>query len=539
MKAPPVPSIAEAGAALRSGRLTAAGLLRLHRDRIAAVDGRVRAIWAHDPRADALAAQMDAELAAGLDRGPLHGIPFVVKDMVDVAGLPTTNGSRAADHTPCARDAVAVARLIAAGAVPLAKVATYEWGFVGPEQGLAQPPATNPWNPAHITGGSSSGSAAAVAAGMVRIAVGSDTGGSILSPSAYCGTVGVKPTHGCIPGDGFFALSSALDTPGAIAGCVAEAALMLEAMAPGTGAAARVGAGVRGMTLGYARDWFARDAALDPRVLRAMDDAASALSLAGARIVEVQMPDYALIEAVGAVMIHVEGLRLYASSLRDRGDLWGRMATQTVQAGAVLSDEDLAAATALVPALTDGVTHAMDGCDVLITAVTLTAAPPFAAFDKGAVWTPMRTLPFNVTGHPALSVPAGFAGGLPLGLQIIGRHGDEAGILRAAAAFEAATDHAVVPVPLQGGALSAIPCADSPAWGRCIRSNRSCAARLWPSSPSDTLCRAAAGEGDLPAAAVVQPLMRCDLDARADPQPASVTARGQGRQGVVRGSARW
>ena len=179
MKAPPVPSIAEAGAALRAGRLTAVDLLQLHRNRIAAVDGRIRAGWAHDPRAAMLAAQADDDLARGQDRGPLHGIPFVIKDMVDVEGLPTTNGSRAADQGLAAQDAFAVARLIAAGAVPLAKVATYEWGFVGPDQGLSHPPATNPWNTAHITGGSSSGSAAAVAAGMVRMAVGSDTGGSI------------------------------------------------------------------------------------------------------------------------------------------------------------------------------------------------------------------------------------------------------------------------------------------------------------------------------------------------------------------------
>jgi aspartyl-tRNA(Asn)/glutamyl-tRNA(Gln) amidotransferase subunit A len=153
------------------------------------------------------------------------------------------------------------------------------------------------------------------------------------------------------------------------------------------------------------------------------------------------MPDYHLLEAVGAVMIHVEGLRLHERSLRDRGAVWGRMATQTVQAGVVLTDEDLARAEGLVPGLSAEVDHVLAGCDAILTAVTLTPAPPFAAFDKGAVWTPMRTLPFNVTGHPALSVPAGFAGGLPVGLQVVGRHGDEAGIVRVAAAFEAATDH--------------------------------------------------------------------------------------------------
>ena len=448
MTAPAVPSLREAGAALRAGRMTAMGLLALHRDRIAAVDGQVRAIWAPDPRADALAAQADAELAAGTDRGPLHGIPFVIKDMVAVQGLPTTNGSRAADTATAARDAAVVTRLIAAGAVPLATVATSEWGFVGPEQALAHPPATNPWNTAHITGGSSSGSAAAVAAGMVRLAVGSDTGGSIRSPAAYCGVVGIKPTRGVVPDEGFFALSPALDHPGVIAATVAEAAQMLVAMAPDTNATARLAEGASGAVIGYARDWFAQDPALDAAVLRAMDAAAGALSLAGAEIVEIQLPDYALMEAVGAVMIHVQGLRLHAASLRDRGHLWGRMATQTVIAGAVLTDADLQAAMALVPALTDSVTRAMGGFDALITATTLAPAPPFAAFDKGAVWTPMRTLPFNVTGHPALSVPAGFANGLPIGLHIIGRHADEAGIVRIAAAFEGCTDHASVHAPL-------------------------------------------------------------------------------------------
>lgn len=412
----------------------------MHLARIAATNDAVRAVWAMDGRAAELARRADRELGQGVDRGPLHGIPFLVKDMVDVEGMPTTNGSRI-PAPPAARDAIAVARLIEAGAVPLGKAATYEWGFVGPDISAGFPPARNPWNGEHITGGSSSGSAAAVAAGMVRLAVGSDTGGSIRSPSAYCGAVGLKPTRGRVPGEGFFALSPALDHAGPIAATVAEAAWMLDAMAPDTGAASRLDGGAQGLTLGYARDWFGTDPALDAGVLRATDEAASALSLAGARIVEVRLPDYELMEAVGAVMIHVEGLRLHEASLRERSDLWGRMATQTVQAGAVLTDDDLARAEALVPVLSAEVDRVLGACDAILTAVTLTPAPPFLAFAEGAAWTPMRTLPFNVTGHPAMSVPAGLVGGLPVGLQIVGHRGDEATVCRVAAAFEATTDH--------------------------------------------------------------------------------------------------
>ncbi len=437
---PAVPSVAEAGAALRAGRLTCEALLDHHLARIGAADGTVRAFWEMDPRARGLARAADADLRAGRDRGPLHGIPFAVKDMTNLEGLPTTNGSRLPAE-PAARDAAAVARLIEAGAVPLGHVATYEWGFVGPDASLARPPARNPWNPAHITGGSSSGSAAAVAAGLARLAVGSDTGGSIRAPSAYCGVVGLKPTRGRVPPDGFFDLAPDLDHPGPIAATVAEAAWMLDAMAPGAGAASRLGDGAGGLTLGYARDWLAADPLCDPRVLAATDAAASALSLAGARIVEVAMPSYDLMEAVGAVIIHVEGLRLHGPSLREHGHLWGRMGVQTVAAGVVLSDDDLARARALLPGLRAEVDARLASCDALLTATTLTPAPPVSAFAKGAAWTPMRTLPFNVTGHPAISVPAGFADGLPVGLQVIGRHGDEATVAQVAAAFERATGH--------------------------------------------------------------------------------------------------
>ena len=179
-------SIAEVGAAFRAGTLTAVDLAQAQLDRIAALNPRIRAFVAVTPDlALAAAQQADADFAAGVDRGPMQGIGFAIKDLMDLQGLPTTCGSHAQPTTPAAQDAQVVTRLRAVGAVPLGKLATYEYALVGPSFDGPHPPATNPWNTDHITGGSSSGSAAAIAAGMVRCAIGTDTGGSIRSPACY------------------------------------------------------------------------------------------------------------------------------------------------------------------------------------------------------------------------------------------------------------------------------------------------------------------------------------------------------------------
>ncbi len=436
-------SVADMGAGLRRGDFTALELCRAHLDRIALVDPTVRAFWVVlTDRALSAAATADADLAAGVDHGPLQGIPFAIKDTVDVAGVPTTCGSAVFADRVAAADAAVVAKLCAAGAVPLGKVATYDMGTVGPSFDLPHPAARNPWNPDHITGGSSSGSAAAVAAGMVRVAIGSDTAGSIRSPSAYCGCVGIKPTYGSVPTEGVFSLAPSFDTIGPIGASVLDAALMLDGMNGGT-AASMIGHGVSGLRIGYARDWFAHDPQLDPAVLAAMDDAASALSLLGARITEVTLPDYALMEAVGAVMLHVEGLALHHAAMRDPALPHGRKSYQSLAAGIMLTDADRTAAQALQPGLRTQIDTVLAQHDAIITVTTLTTAPPFSAFGAGAIWTPMRTLPFNVTGHPVLSLPIGFADGLPVGMQIISRMQDEAMLCRIGAAFEAGTDHNV------------------------------------------------------------------------------------------------
>ncbi|GGL61405.1 amidase [Wenxinia marina] len=432
-------SLVEAGAALRDGTLTAETLTRAHLDRIERRNGDLRAfVHVTEERALAAARAADADFAAGIDRGPLQGIPFAIKDLIDLSGATVTNGSRVHVDRTAPATAPAVQRLLDSGAVPLGMVATYEFALVGPSTDGPYPPARNPWSAAHITGGSSSGSASAVAGGLVRVALGTDTGGSVRSPAAYCGIVGLKPTYRAVPLDGVHPLSPSLDHVGPLARTVPDAAAMFAALT-GTALPA-LGRGLSGLRIGYGRGWAVSDEAA-PGVLERTDDAVSVLSLEGASVGIVELPDIALAEAVGAVLIHAEALESHPG-LTGTGAGYGRMAWQSLIAGAALTGKDTARARRLAVRLRAEIDAVLATCDALVTPTTLTPAPPLSAFADGrAAWTPMRTLPFNVTGHPALSVPMGFVDGLPVGLQIVGLPGDEATILRIGAAFEAATDH--------------------------------------------------------------------------------------------------
>jgi aspartyl-tRNA(Asn)/glutamyl-tRNA(Gln) amidotransferase subunit A len=440
-------SITDAGAAIRDGSLTAKALTRAYLDMIDRRNPAIRAFVQPDAdRALAAAARADADFAAGSDRGALQGIPFAVKDLIDVAGATVTFGAKDNAGRIAGRTATAVQRMLDAGAVPLGMVATYDLAIVGPSIDGAYPPARNPWNIDHITGGSSSGSAAAVASGMAPVALGTDTGGSVRSPAAYCGIVGLKPTFDAVPMDGVQPLAPSLDHLGALARTVQDVAQVFAVL---SGTAPRdFTRGLAGVRIGYARDWNEAEGA-SRGVCDLLDDAVATLSLEGAGIALVTLPDIALMEAAGAVIIHAEMLETYAGNIAGAGGGMGRMAYQSIIAGAALTGEDVALARSVGARLKGEIDRVFDRCDLIVMATTLTPAPPVSDFAEGrAVWTPMRTLPFNVTGHPALSVPMGFVDGLPVGLQIVGRHGAEADILRVGAAFEAATDHAVQRPPI-------------------------------------------------------------------------------------------
>lgn len=452
-------SISEAGSRLRAGSLTSVELTRAHLTLVRQLDPAYRAFVAvMENTALDEAAAADREFAAGVDRGPLQGIPVGIKDLIDTAGVTTSYGSRVFEgHVP-AGDAAVARRLRDAGAVILGKLATYEFALVGPSFDLPAPPATNPWNVARITGGSSSGCAAAVAGGLLRTSIGTDTGGSVRSPAGYCGVVGLKPSLGRVGKDGVFPLSRTLDHVGTVSASVAEAALTLDVIADpggdGARAASQLDRDIAGLRIAYARDWFASDPGVMPQMVRVMDAAASQLSLLGARIEEVSLPDYAVFEASASVILHAEALAAHSAPLRERSADYGRLAFQSLMSGVCLSEADVELARSVRSTLTEALQdRVFNRFDALLTANTLATAPAFSSFDgKRAVWTPMRTIPFNLTGHPALAVPAGFIGGLPAGMQIVGRPFGEATICRIGHAFEQATDHSTErpPAPMGG-----------------------------------------------------------------------------------------
>jgi len=336
-----------------------------------------------------------------------------------------------------------VQQLRRSGAIILGKLATYEFALVGPAFDTPYPPTVNPWNAKHITGGSSSGCAAAVAGGLVRTSVGTDTGGSIRSPAGYCGAVGLKPTYGALPLEGICPLAPSLDHCGPISATVAEAAITLDALmgrAAGDprSASRRLEAGVAGLKIAYARSWFEGDPNTSDAIVSAIDDAVARLSQLGALVEDVELPPYQLFEDCGAVIIHAEALSSHDRSLRERAENYGRLALQSIAAGLPLEASHLAAAVKVAARLKSEFDTTIFGrFDALITANTLTVAPPFSAFDGSKpVWTPMRTLPFNVTGHPALALPIGFSEGLPISLQIAGPMRQEGTVCQIGAALE-------------------------------------------------------------------------------------------------------
>jgi aspartyl-tRNA(Asn)/glutamyl-tRNA(Gln) amidotransferase subunit A len=447
-------SIAEAGRRLRDGSITSRALTEDALARIETIDGAIDSfitVTADRARLDAAAA--DANFARGIDLGPMQGVPYALKDIYDTAGIRSTCHSKLrADHVPAA-DAVVAEKLKAAGGVLLGKLATHEFALGGPSFDLPFPPARNPWNREHIPGGSSSGSGAAVAAGLVRMAMGSDTGGSIRGPAAYCGTIGLKPTYGLVSRRGVFPLSTTLDHCGPLSWTVEDSAIALQVIAgydPLDPASADVavpnyrdglGRGVEGLRIGLPRHFFAQAPDASPEVVAAIDQAAASLEKLGAVVEEITLPDYELFNACGRVIMFTEAFAIHEQDYQTRPLDFGLLTYLRMTLGAFVTAADLHQAMRLRRELAHAVNLKLKTYDALITATALVPAPAFAEIAPSIPpnW-PIQTMPFNVTGNPAMSIPTGFsASGLPLSMQIVGRAFDEATVLRIGAAFEAAT----------------------------------------------------------------------------------------------------
>jgi aspartyl-tRNA(Asn)/glutamyl-tRNA(Gln) amidotransferase subunit A len=429
------------GMAIRSGELSPTEHVTDVLDRLRA-DPYNTVITLDAGRALAEAATLTEELAHGRWRGPLHGVALGVKDLIDVAGLPTRCGSNVlADAPPADVDAVAVARLRAAGAIVVAKLHTHEFAY-GPTGDIASTgPARNPHDPTRITGGSSSGPAAAVAAGHVPLALGTDTGASVRTPAAHCGVVGIKPAFGHVSTVGAFPLAESLDHVGLIAADTHSASVAWDVLdrSDGTGGGIQP-PGVTGVRVGVPVDDYWRPA--DPAIADGVAAAVAALEQAGAQVVEVRTP---MIEELAATYPQIVGAEAYATHaawLAERpGDYQPVTRARLAAFGQQMAREYVDAQRTrrrLTPALRD----AVDAVDVLVLPTTRLRATPIGADEvDGVAVRPALlalTLPFNLTGWPAASVPAPVDTDLPIGVQVVGVRLEERGVLRVAGAVEAA-----------------------------------------------------------------------------------------------------
>ena len=446
--------LAEASDLLRRRRLSPVEYAKALLARIERLDRRYHAFIALAPeRALAAARQAEAEIAAGRWRGPFHGVPYALKDIIDVAGLPTTAHSKLLIGAVATADAAVAARLAAAGGVLLGKLSTHEFAIGGPSFDLPWPPARNPWNPDHFPGGSSSGSGAGLAAGFFPAALGSDTGGSIRNPASQCGITGLKPTYGRVSRRGVLPLAFSLDHVGPMTRTVRDNALLLQIVAghdPGDPAsadeavpdyAAVLGQGVKGLRIGVIRHFYATDMAGDGEMVAAIEAALRLFSEDGAEIREITLPPLQDFSACGQIILAAEAYAVHERWLKERPQDYGVRGRERLLAGASLRAADYLQAVRWRLKLRDAAAAAFREVDVAVTASSLD--PACRIDDDEALartyWRQAR-MPFNVTGQPALVIPAGFAkSGLPLSLQLVGRPFSEPMLYRVAAAYEAAT----------------------------------------------------------------------------------------------------
>lgn len=421
----------EMSAGYRAGHFTPVDVVEAALARIAALDPKINAVVHIDPvSARRQAEQAHRALRAGAD-SPLVGIPVGVKDIIDVAGAPTTCHSRLLLNNIAAADAEPVRRLRTAGAIVLCKLATHEFALGGPSFDLPFPPARNPWNTDYNPGGSSSGSGAAVAAGFLPIALGSDTAGSIRHPAGACGVLGLKPTYDAISREGTFPLAPSLDHVGPMARDVADlrAAFLAMAGRGGTTAPAsnRRQEGADTLRVGYVRHFHAEDIVASDDVATGLNRVADFFSTSGLHVEEVRLPPLQAFLAASRVILFHEAFAVHAEWLKTRPESYGELGRQRLMTGAFLSADDYDRARAMKDTLGRALEEAFSRFDVLLTANMMDA--PCRIDDAAEVartGTRQARAPFNMAGYPALSIVTGFSSAsLPLSGQLIARHSRE------------------------------------------------------------------------------------------------------------------
>ena len=434
-------SIEEVAARLRSRAISPVELVHGCLDRIESRLELNAFITVMADSAVSAAADAEREIAAGHHRGPLHGIPISVKDLVDVAGTPTTSGSAVAPRLP-AEDAPIVARLRDAGAIIIGKTNLHEFAFGTTSEESAFGPVHHPKDPSRSPGGSSGGAAVALIEGMCFGSVGTDTGGSIRIPSAVCGTVGLKPTYAELPCDGIVPLSTTLDHVGPMARSVADVALMFEAMS-GQSHPLRVVGQERKYIFGVPEPYFCDR--LHPEVRLALDRTRHALVAAGHEVRRVVIEHAARTADIYLHIVLPEASWYHAPMLSSDPDRYSPGVRLRLEMGRYVLAEDYVRAMHLRNVLRVAVNEALQNCDVLLLPTQPIPAPELGAttVEVDGSREPVRaamlrlTQLFNITGHPAISLPAGTTDdGWPVGIQLVGQSGTTSQLVQVAATVE-------------------------------------------------------------------------------------------------------
>ena len=450
----PYLSAVEAARQIRDKTLSPVAYVDALLARIDKLEPRLNAfirLMPEEARAAAKAAE--DKVQAGEPLGPLHGVPFALKDIIDVAGVPTTAHSKILADNVAKADAFVTARIKAAGGILLGKLSTHEFAIGGPSFDLPWPPARNPWNRDMFPGGSSSGSGAAVGSGMLPLALGSDTGGSVRNPASMCGIVGMKATYGRVSRQGVVPLSFSLDHVGPLTRTVAENALLLNVIAghdDGDPASARVpvpdftaqlGQDIKGMKIGVIRHFFERDLIAAPEMIAGIDAALDVLSDLGAEISEATTRPLAAYGACNRTILLSEAFSIHEKWLKERPEDYGSLTRERILPGAFLRAVDYVHALRERGKLKLAFDRLMADYDVVITASSMEPAFPIEDAQAAAKYYSRQARPpFNVTGSPAIALPIGFADAdLPLAMQIVGKPFDEATVYRVAHAYEQAT----------------------------------------------------------------------------------------------------